>query len=252
MAYVYRHIRLDKNEPFYIGIGKDESQTYFKRAFNRASRNAVWKRVVAKTEYIVEIMMTGLTWEEAQQKEREFIALYGRISDGGILANMTIGGEGHTGMYGKLNPKFGVVVSEETKRKMRISYQNTVAQMKERTWIKKKKPVVENPHKKRLTPTQLENFKASRQKMYKPVIAFNARGLYCMLFKSLMEASQELNIFRGCISNACKRRNGKYKTYKGYIWEYASKFPDNESQYVYTVALFEKHRDPNKSIIIQT
>ena len=22
MAYLYRHIRLDKNEPFYIGIGK--------------------------------------------------------------------------------------------------------------------------------------------------------------------------------------------------------------------------------------
>jgi hypothetical protein len=25
MAYVYRHIRLDKNEPFYIGIGSDSS-----------------------------------------------------------------------------------------------------------------------------------------------------------------------------------------------------------------------------------
>jgi len=23
MCYVYRHIRLDKNEPFYIGIGSD-------------------------------------------------------------------------------------------------------------------------------------------------------------------------------------------------------------------------------------
>lgn len=28
MAYVYRHIRLDKNEPFYIGIGKDEGGKY--------------------------------------------------------------------------------------------------------------------------------------------------------------------------------------------------------------------------------
>jgi hypothetical protein len=24
MAYLYRHIRLDKNQPFYIGIGKDD------------------------------------------------------------------------------------------------------------------------------------------------------------------------------------------------------------------------------------
>ena len=29
MAYVYRHIRLDKNEPFYIGIGSDKE---YKRA----------------------------------------------------------------------------------------------------------------------------------------------------------------------------------------------------------------------------
>lgn len=27
MAIVYRHIRLDKNEPFYIGIGKDEKKS---------------------------------------------------------------------------------------------------------------------------------------------------------------------------------------------------------------------------------
>ena len=31
MAYIYRHIRLDKNEPFYIGIGSDVEGKY-KRA----------------------------------------------------------------------------------------------------------------------------------------------------------------------------------------------------------------------------
>lgn len=28
MAVVYRHIRLDKNEPFYIGIGNEKSKAY--------------------------------------------------------------------------------------------------------------------------------------------------------------------------------------------------------------------------------
>ena len=51
MAYVYRHIRLDKNEPFYIGIGSDK---YYKRA-NSKDRNAFWKRIAAKTKLKVSI-----------------------------------------------------------------------------------------------------------------------------------------------------------------------------------------------------
>lgn len=45
MAYVYRHIRLDKNQPFYIGIGVDEGGNY-KRAYNFIKRNNYWKNVV--------------------------------------------------------------------------------------------------------------------------------------------------------------------------------------------------------------
>jgi hypothetical protein len=42
MAYVYRHIRLDKNEPFYIGIGKDDYSS-FKRAYHTGNkRNKIW------------------------------------------------------------------------------------------------------------------------------------------------------------------------------------------------------------------
>jgi len=62
MAYVYRHIRLDTNQPFYIGIGSDN--TYY-RANKKSQRNIHWKRVVAKTDYEVEIMLDDLTWEQA-------------------------------------------------------------------------------------------------------------------------------------------------------------------------------------------
>lgn len=35
MAYLYRHIRLDKNEPFYIGIGSDSN-------YNRDLQNGIY------------------------------------------------------------------------------------------------------------------------------------------------------------------------------------------------------------------
>lgn len=41
MAYVYRHIRLDKNEPFYIGIGSDIN---YQRAYNYQRRTKYWKK----------------------------------------------------------------------------------------------------------------------------------------------------------------------------------------------------------------
>jgi len=101
MAYVYRHIRLDKNEPFYIGIGRDCKGNYTRANHGAELRrnSIIWKRIVAKTEYSVEILVDELTWEDACEKEREFIKIYGRINNStGVLANMTDGGEGNNGL----------------------------------------------------------------------------------------------------------------------------------------------------------
>jgi hypothetical protein len=105
MAYLYRHIRLDKNEPFYIGIGSDAK---YKRANSINPRTKHWKNIISKTEYRVDIIMDNLSWDEACEKEKEFIAIYKRNCDGGILCNLTIGGEG----------AFGRILSEETKSKI--------------------------------------------------------------------------------------------------------------------------------------
>jgi hypothetical protein len=92
MAYLYRHIRLDKNEPFYIGIGSDMSN---KRAKEKARRSNLWKKIIAKSEYEVEILFDDITYDQAKLKEIEFIKLYGRIDLGnGTLANLTNGGDG--------------------------------------------------------------------------------------------------------------------------------------------------------------
>ena len=128
MAYLYRHIRIDKNEPFYIGISKKDSINY-ERAYNfdYRHRNLHWTNIFNKTEIEVEILFENITYEFAKQKEIEFIKLYKRILDGGILANLTEGGDG---VLGFKNPKLaernklgiwkGKKHTEETKRIMSI------------------------------------------------------------------------------------------------------------------------------------
>ena len=103
-SYLYRHIRLDKNEPFYIGVSSKINkkgngfEEIYRRAFIKNKRNNIWKSIVAKTDYEVEILMESDDYEFIKQKEIEFISLYGRIDlSTGTLANMTDGGEGTTG-----------------------------------------------------------------------------------------------------------------------------------------------------------
>lgn len=91
MAYVYRHIRLDKNVPFYIGIGTTDN---YKRAYDKNNRGRLWKRISQTTTYEVEIIFDEVPLDFAKKKEIEFISIYGRINDGGTLANITGGGDG--------------------------------------------------------------------------------------------------------------------------------------------------------------
>lgn len=99
MAYVYRHIRLDKNEPFYIGIGSDSNGDYKRANDKNRWHNPLWKRITEKTGYEVEIMIDNIEWDVACSKEIEFIKLYGRINRRtGILANLTDGGDGNLGL----------------------------------------------------------------------------------------------------------------------------------------------------------
>jgi hypothetical protein len=93
MAYLYRHIRLDKNEPFYIGIGSNKARCYTKQ-----TRNNHWHNITNKSEYRVDIIFDDLTLDDAKKKEKEFIVLYGKKSNGGILVNLTDGGDGSWGV----------------------------------------------------------------------------------------------------------------------------------------------------------
>ena len=126
MAIVYQHRRKDTNEVFYIGISKN-----IKRSYSKEYRNKHWNNIVNKVGYDIDILIEGLTWEEACQKEIELIKQYGRRDlNEGALVNMTDGGEGifnpsdevrskiSETHKGKTSSMKGKKHTEETKRKM--------------------------------------------------------------------------------------------------------------------------------------
>lgn len=127
--YLYQHIRLDKNEPFYIGIGRTPNH---ERAYNKRRRTSFWKNIVSKTNYEVEILFDELTEEEAKMKEIEFIKLYGRKDLGtGTLVNLTDGGDGTVGYKHSEEWTKQMIErnkqyrhTEEAKEKIRIAAQN--------------------------------------------------------------------------------------------------------------------------------
>lgn len=98
--YLYRHVRVDKNEPFYIGIGTRQrghnEKSIYLRAYTKANRSSFWKNIVNKTKYDIEIIYETDSISKIKQKEIEFIGLYRRKEHGGILCNMTDGGDGLT------------------------------------------------------------------------------------------------------------------------------------------------------------
>lgn len=106
MFYIYRHIRPDTNEVFYIGKGREGTR----RHLSKQSRSPYWHNIIKLNggKYDIEIIMSGLTNEEALEEEINLIQFYGRRRDGGTLCNLSLGGEGITGH----------VHTEETKKKM--------------------------------------------------------------------------------------------------------------------------------------
>lgn len=145
--YVYLHINVNKQEPFYVGKGSGE------RAYKKGKiRSKFWLEYVNENgEYDIVILQDNLTEDEAFKVENYWICRIGRISNNnGPLINRGDGGRNNKGvnkginnpMYGKKftlehrnnisnsliglfsgenHPNFGKKLSLETRNKISIS-----------------------------------------------------------------------------------------------------------------------------------
>jgi hypothetical protein len=84
--YVYQYLRED-NTPYYIGKGKE------KRAWESHKRSN-GTQIRPKDQSRIQIIQDELSETEAHNLENKLITHYGLKSEGGLLVNMTYGGEG--------------------------------------------------------------------------------------------------------------------------------------------------------------
>lgn len=97
--YLYIHTRLDRNEVFYVGIGTCTKFTThrmkYKRAYTSHRRSVLWKNIVNKGGYKVDILLESDDQAFIKSEEIRYIKLYGRKDlKEGTLVNNTDGGDG--------------------------------------------------------------------------------------------------------------------------------------------------------------
>jgi hypothetical protein len=192
MAYVYRHIRLDKNEPFYIGFGSDNS---YKRSRQKHGRSKHWADI-AKNGYEIDIIIDNLTYENALIKEIEFIKLYGRKDLGvGTLCNYTNGGEGLS------SPKLkDYYLSRKGKSSHKHNQQSKLKISESHKGLKQSKETIEKKSKK--------------------IVQSTLNGKFIKIWPSARNVQRELKLSQGNISKCC---SGQYGQAYGFKWEYLNK-----------------------------
>jgi hypothetical protein len=213
--YVYKHIRLDKNEPFYIGIGNKKN---FGRAFefSKDKRNEIWWKIYSKTNISVEILYESLTKTDASLKEQELIKKYGRKDlNEGSLCNMTDGGDGiwncirtektrkllSEQKIGSKNPQFGKKQSKELIEKR---FRNIRG-------IKKS-----DEDKKKQSLSTIKSGQAKEVDVFK----YNTNE-YIGRFYAISEACRILG-FHHLNGKAVQVAKGKRKQTQGYVFKYVN------------------------------
>jgi hypothetical protein len=224
--YLYRHIRLDKNEPFYIGIGTKRKHKHFsvKAEYNRAyetnrKESHIWNNIVSKTSFNVEIIFESNNYDYIKTKEKEFILLYGRINiNTGCLANLTDGGDGFIGYvrskeqiekHKKL--MIGRTQTEEEKAKRKKSKEGY--KHSEET----KNKISQSNKGKKIAPEHLEKlWKGQILANSKPVLQFDLEGNFIKEWQSATVAAREINLHPTSIRHCVQ---GKTNTSGGYLWK---------------------------------
>lgn len=247
MYTVYKHTA--PNGKVYIGITKKNPEQRWNygngyrqnKHFYRAILKYDWKNIKH------EIVETGLTKEQACNKEIELIAKYDSTNPDKGYNNSTGGEYGFSGMHhsaearrkireslnrtyldpelrrkigelhkGVNNPNFGKHLSVETRQKMSEALKGRIA------WNKGQKGVQHYSSETRLKMSESHKGTNHSAETRKKIGESNAKAIICVetgiLYSSITEASKSIGVTIGAIS--CVLR-GKSKTSGGYHWKYA-------------------------------
>lgn len=224
--YIYKHIRLDSNKPFYIGIGTKpnnflSTKREYCRAYDCYTRSTFWNRVVNKYGYKIEILLESDDYNFIKEKEKEFVSIYGRINNKtGILINLTDGGEGSVGRILSNNTKekirsksIGRKVSLETKLKMSESRKGRSVVISENhrksISLKNKGRIIDGEWREKLLKRRAEK--------RLPVLQYTLDGNFIKEWESAFQVGEYLNIPRNSISRCCR---GLAKSAYNYKWKY--------------------------------
>jgi hypothetical protein len=220
---VYFYLREDKT-PYYVGMGRKQ------RPFAKHAHRQGKGDFKPKSPDLISIIHENLSQQEAYELEIYYIKQYGQKCDGGILINMTQGGEG-----GKHNEesrkklslsKTGTKASEETKRKMsaaRIGRKNSPESIAKSVETRRANgsyiPSEETRKKMSEVAIKTGKSKGSKNPAAKPILAYDKEGNFISKYETAREAAEKLNI-GDCwkhIPAVCK---GMRKHTCGYVFRY--------------------------------
>lgn len=221
MFYVYRHIRNDTGQVFYVGKGRGN------RAWSKGGRNFLWQEIAKESGYKIEFVKFNISEDEAFGLEKS------TILDIGIenLCNLSIGGGGSSGY--KLTEKqrekqrnalIGRKVSEETKRKISASNKGRIAskEKKIRLSLSHIGKIRSAESKIKQSQSMLDRVSRKKNEMYgdmmKPVkcsngITFPSLADACSWVKSWSAESRPKASISRCAL-------GQAKTAYGFGWSY--------------------------------
>ena len=195
----------------YIGITKQDPTTRWHNGYGY--RGQVFFRAIEKygwEEFTHEILFTGLSENEAKEKEKYLIAKW-KTNNAEYGYNVTSGGDGLVGYKHKALSKLkmskahrGKKISSHTKIKMSES--------------------AKGKRKSETTKAKMREYATNRNKEHKEKLgAFDSRSVLCVetniIYTTVAEAQRLTGIDH---SNICAVCRGKRQTTGGYHWKYAT------------------------------
>ena len=201
--YTYLHKTEDEEEVFYVGKGRLD------RCLHYLDRSEWWKHVVDKHGYYIVIDRINLTEEEAFEREKELISLFGRRQFGGKLVNLTDGGDGVSGRVFTEEDRKNI--SERIKANLDEfqSYGNRSKYFGRHLFGE------ENPN---------YNNRGGKNPLSKAVVQLDLKGNFIAEYPSLIEASNATGISPTGIGGVCRKERHQVKNF---VFIYKSEYDPN-------------------------